>query len=151
MFIIYYVKMTSPIGHNPIILYWYTKKKTWESTCYSSHVLRLWHRPDSWTSNAEAHACMYICSYKHRAYISFCNMKQYYIPMSVLCCLVLDYQFETARFQHVKHKAQVTLFPIYRSPPSSVPPASGASVWRRCKVTNKNPNRQAIRGEFYYY
>ena len=37
-----------------------THKKAWESPCYSSHVLRLWHRLFVETSNAEAHADMYI-------------------------------------------------------------------------------------------
>ena len=41
----------------------------------------------------------------------------YYIPMSVIVALVLDNQFETARFQHVKHKASSNAFSIYRSPP----------------------------------
>ena len=35
-------------------------KEAWESTCYSSHVLRLWHRLFVETSNAEAHADMCI-------------------------------------------------------------------------------------------
>ena len=62
----------------------------------------------------------------------------YYIPMSVIVALVLDYQFGTARFLCVKHKALRTrayalvlyknAFPIYRSPSSSAPPASRASV-----------------------
>lgn len=61
----------------------------------------------------------------------------YYIPMSVFVALVLDIQFETARFQCVKHKALRTrvyalvlyknAFPIYRSPSSTDPPASRAS------------------------
>ena len=38
---------------------------------------------------------------------------------SLLPCF--DYSFGTARFLSVKHKAQVTLFPIYRSPPSCSP------------------------------
>ena len=41
--------------------------------------------------------------------------------MSVIVALFLDYSFGTARFLYVKHKAQVTLFPIYRSPPSYSP------------------------------
>ena len=55
----------------------------------------------------------------------------YYIPMSVFVALVLDIQFETARFQCVKHKALRTrvyalvlyknAFPIYRSPSSNRP------------------------------
>ena len=40
----------------------------------------------------------------------------YYIPMSVIVALVLDYQFGTARFLCVKHKASSNAFPIYRSP-----------------------------------
>ena len=55
----------------------------------------------------------------------------YYIPMSVFVALVLDIQFETARFQCVKYKALRTrvyalvlyknAFPIYRSPSSNRP------------------------------
>lgn len=37
----------------------YIQKKAWESSCHSSHVLRLWHRLFVETSNAEAHADMY--------------------------------------------------------------------------------------------
>ena len=48
--------------------------------------------------------------------------------MSVIVALFLDYSFGTARFLYVKHKRKITLFPIYRSPSSSDPPASEASV-----------------------
>ena len=60
----------------------------------------------------------------------------YYISMGVIVALVLDNQFETARFQHVKHKASRTrvyalvlyknAFPIYRFPSLSLHPWASA-------------------------
>ena len=60
----------------------------------------------------------------------------YYIPMSVIVALVLDNQFETARFLCVKHKASRTrvyalvlyknAFPIYRFPSRSLHPWASA-------------------------
>ena len=38
-------------------------KEAWESPCHSSHLQRLWHRLFVETSNAEAHADMYINGY----------------------------------------------------------------------------------------
>ena len=67
-------------------------KEAWESTCYSSHVLRLWHRLFVETSNAEAHADMHInntgCKKPIRA-VSKSHVG-YYIPMDVIVALMFD-------------------------------------------------------------
>ena len=69
----------------------------------------------------------------------------YYIPMSVIVALVLDNQFETARFLCVKHKASRTrvyalvlyknAFPIYRFPSRSLHPWASALFRKHCKDT----------------
>ena len=56
----------------------------------------------------------------------------YYIPMSVIVALVLDYQFGTARFLCVKHKASSNAFPLYRSS-SLFPHKSGPRSENDCK------------------
>ena len=52
----------------------------------------------------------------------------YYTPMDVIVALMFDKRLGTARFLRVKPKASSNAFPIYRSPPSSTPPASEASA-----------------------
>ena len=53
--------------------------------------------------------------------------------MSVFVALILDYQFGTARFLCVKHKASSTPF-LYIGLHSSAPPVSGLRSERRHKV-----------------
>ena len=54
--------------------------------------------------------------------------------MSVIVALQFDRHVETARFQSVKHKAQITLF-LYIGPHSSSDPPTGrASVWEQLQV-----------------
>jgi len=70
--------------------------------------------------------------------------------MSVIVALLLDYSFETARFQHVKNKASDNAFPIYRFPPSSAPLSSEASVWEHCKDKHYSWNNKILWKIFFH-
>ena len=67
-------------------------KEAWESPCHSSHVLRLWHRLFVETSNAEAHADMYINDYDCIEANNGCqhSFVGYYISMDVIVALIFD-------------------------------------------------------------
>ena len=75
-----------------------------------------------------------VCSQQWLAYY---KRHEYYIPMSVIVALQFDRHVETARFQSVKHKAQITLF-LYIGPHSSSDPPTGrASVWEQLQKYKK--------------
>lgn len=61
-------------------------------SCHSSHVLRLWHRLFVETSNAEAHADMYIngCDYIRANDGCLQVTFAYYISMDVIVALMFD-------------------------------------------------------------
>ena len=126
---------------------WY--EEAWESPCYSSHASRLWHRPNSWTSNAEAHADMYINdTYRIEANNgSQCKCRILHTHERHCCfgswLLVVELPDSDAS----STKRYKYAFPIYRSPSSPVPPTSGASVWRLCTDRKIFWNLQIIEEE----
>ena len=64
-------------------------------SCYSSHSQRLWHRLFVETSNAEAHADMYINDYDCIEANNGCqhSFVGYYISMDVIVALMFDKRF----------------------------------------------------------
>ena len=73
---------------------------------------------------------------RSRKWLSANHVSDTTYPWTSLLLWCLTNVWGTARFLCVKHKASSNAFPIYRSPPSSTPPASEASAWRRCKFTH---------------
>ena len=97
-------------------------------SCHSSHSQRLWHRPVVETSNAEAHADMYINDYDCIEANDGCQQTTCRIlhTHGRHCCFDFDNCFGTARFLRVKLKASSNVFPIYRFPSRSLHPWASA-------------------------
>ena len=91
-----------------LVIHSYRYEEAWESTCYSSHLQRLWHRLFVETSNAEAHADMYINVYciKCQWWLS-AILIGYYIPMSVFVALIFDERLELPDSWRSSTKRQV--------------------------------------------
>ena len=92
-------------------LYWYTKR-AWDPTCYSSHVLRLWHRSNSKNEQRRSPRRMYIYDNNSSLPMMADNFVETDITYPwaplLLCCLTIRLELPDSCVSRTKR--QITLF-----------------------------------------